>query len=178
MAAARVGFFGLGRMGAPMAANLLRAGFAVAGFDLHPQAGAELAGQPEFERAAAVEDAVRDADVVILMLSDSEVVDALLWGAAGLASKLKRGTLLIDMGSSDPLRTRSNAERLAGLGVALIDAPVSGGVKRAVDGTLTIMSGGAKDAVESARPMLQAMGRTIFHVGGAGAGHAVKALNN
>lgn len=178
MTTQRVAFIGLGRMGAPMAANLLRAGVAVAGFDVVAQAGAALAGQPQFVRAASAIDATQGAEVVVLMLPDSVAVDALLWNAGGLAAALARGTTVIDMGSSDPLRTRANAARLAQAGIDLIDAPVSGGVKRAIDGSLTIMAGGAAVAFERVRPLLQAMGKTLFHVGDAGAGHAVKALNN
>jgi len=107
-----------------------------------------------------------------------KVVDRLLWEAPGLAAAMQSGTLVIDMGSSDPLHSRSNAERLAACGLEFIDAPVSGGVKRAIDGTLSIMVGGPKAAFERAQPVLQAMGKTVIHVGGAGAGHAVKALNN
>lgn len=178
MAAARIGFIGLGRMGTPMAGNLLRAGFEVAGFDVNSQTGRELAARPGFERADSALACAPSVDMVVLMLPDSTVVDRLLWEAAGLAAAMQSGTLVIDMGSSDPLHSRINAERLAAHGLHFIDAPVSGGVKRAIDGTLSIMVGGPKETVERAQPVLQAMGKTVIHVGGAGAGHAVKALNN
>jgi 3-hydroxyisobutyrate dehydrogenase len=178
MAAARVGFIGLGRMGTPMVGNLLRAGFEVVGCDVNTQTGRELAARPGFERAESAQVCVASASVVVLMLPDSLVVDRLLWEAPGLAAAMQSGTLVIDMGSSDPLHSRSNAERLAGCGLDFIDAPVSGGVKRAIDGTLSIMVGGPKEAFERAQPLLQAMGKTLIHVGAAGAGHAVKALNN
>jgi 3-hydroxyisobutyrate dehydrogenase len=178
MAAARIGFIGLGRMGAPMAGNLLRAGFAVRGYDVTAQAGRELDAQPGFERTESVQGCVAAADVVVLMLPDSKVVDRLLWESPGLAAMVRPGTLVIDMGSSDPMRSRSNAERLGACGLHFVDAPVSGGVKRAIDGTLAIMAGGPKETFELARPVLQAMGKTLIHVGAAGAGHAVKALNN
>ena len=178
MAAARIGFIGLGRMGAPMVENLLRADFEVAGHDVNAQTGRELAARAGFERAESAQTCVASVGAVVLMLPDSKVVDRLLWEAPGLVPAMQPGTLIIDMGSSDPLRSRSNAERLGGHGLDFIDAPVSGGVKRAIDGTLTIMAGGALQSFERARPVLQAMGKTLIHVGGAGAGHAVKALNN
>jgi len=178
MAAVRIGFIGLGRMGVPMAGNLLRAGFEVAGYDVNTQAGRDLAERPGFDRTESAQACVDAAEMVVLMLPDSVAVDRLLWEAPGLAVAIQPGTLVIDMGSSDPLHSRSNAERLAARGLEFIDAPVSGGVKRAVDGTLAIMIGGPKGSFERARPALQAMGRTLIHVGGPGAGHAVKALNN
>jgi 3-hydroxyisobutyrate dehydrogenase len=178
MPAARIGFIGLGRMGVPMAGNLLRAGFEVAGYDVKAQAGRELDLRPGFERVGSAQACVASVDVVVLMLPDSEVVDGLLWEPPGLAAVMRSGTLVIDMGSSDPLHSRSNAERLGARGLDFIDAPVSGGVKRAIDGTLTIMAGAPTETVERARPVLQAMGKTLIHVGAAGAGHAVKALNN
>ena len=178
MSAARIGFFGLGRMGVPMVGNLLHAGFVVAGYDVKSQAGRELDARPGFERVESAQACVASANVVVLMLPDSQVVDGLLWEPPGLAVAMQPGTLVIDMGSSDPLHSRSNAERLGARGLDFIDAPVSGGVKRALDGTLTIMAGGPKETVERARPVLQAMGKTLIHVGAAGAGHAVKALNN
>jgi 3-hydroxyisobutyrate dehydrogenase len=178
MSAARIGFIGLGRMGVPMAGNLLRAGFEVAGYDVKAQTGRELDARPGFERAESAQACVATASVVVLMLPDSKVVDGLLWEPPGLAVAMRAGTLVIDMGSSDPLHSRSNAERLGTRGLDFIDAPVSGGVKRAIDGTLSIMVGGSKEAFERARPVLQAMGKTLIHVGEAGAGHAVKALNN
>jgi 3-hydroxyisobutyrate dehydrogenase len=173
----RIAFIGLGKMGQPMARRLLGAGFAVAGHDVSTAAVAALSGEAGFHPSASVLEAVRGAGVVLLMLPDSPVVDALLW-EQGLAAALQAGQLVLDMGSSDPVRSRENAARLAALGVAFVDAPVSGGVKRAVDGSLAIMMGGETQAVERVRPMLQSMGKTLVHVGTAGAGHAVKALNN
>jgi 3-hydroxyisobutyrate dehydrogenase len=174
-----IGFIGLGQMGVPMVRNLLRAGFSVCGYDLNPLAAAKLSGEPGFSAMAAPELAARGCAVLILMLPDSSVVDQLLWeGEAGLARHLASGQVVLDMGSSDPVRSRENFARLASLGIGFVDAPVSGGVKRAVDGSLSIMIGGEESAVEQMRPILQAMGKTLVHVGSAGAGHAVKALNN
>lgn len=185
-AAQRVGFIGLGMMGVPMVRCLLRAGFAVAGFDLNPQALDTLKAEAGFTPMNSTRETAHSSDVLILMLPDSRIVDALLWdgdGDAGttlaaLATQLRPGQVLVDMGSSDPLRSRDNAAKLAAMGLAFVDAPVSGGVKRAVDGSLAIMIGGEAANVETVRPVLQAMGKTLVHVGAAGAGHAVKALNN
>ena len=113
------------------------------------------------------------------MLPDSKIVDRLLWeGYEALANSMNAKQILIDMGSSDPVRSRVNFDRLAQLGISFIDAPVSGGVRRAKDGSLSIMIGGLTPAVESVQPLFKAMGKTLVHVGAAGAGHAVKALNN
>jgi 3-hydroxyisobutyrate dehydrogenase len=119
----------------------------------------------------------QSCDAIILMLPDSPIVDALLW-VDGFAASLSKGSLLIDMGSSNPNATRANQAKLAAMGIALVDAPVSGGVRRAVDGSLAIMVGGASADVERALPLLQPMGKSIVPVGPPGAGHAVKALNN
>ena len=177
MSATTIGFIGLGKMGVPMAANLLAAGRTVTGFDVHPDAGAGLRNQAGYTRVASALDVAAACETVILMLPDSRIVDQLLWGD-GFAARLRRGALLIDMGSSDPMHSQANAVKLAELGIHFIDAPVSGGVKRAVSGTLAIMMGGATADVEAARPLLGTLGKTLVHVGQAGAGHAVKALNN
>lgn len=172
-----VAFIGLGKMGQPMVRRLLGAGHRVTGQDLSTAAVAALNEQPGFRSAASAIDAATGAQVIILMLPDSHAVDTLLWDT-GMAASLQPGQLVLDMGSSDPVRSRDNAARLAQSGIAFVDAPVSGGVKRAIDGSLAIMMGGEADAVEQVRPLLQAMGKTLVHVGAAGAGHAVKALNN
>jgi 3-hydroxyisobutyrate dehydrogenase len=102
-------------------------------------------------------------DVLILMLPSSPVIDDLLWNQ-GLASGMKAGQLILDMSSSDPVCSRDNAARLATLGIHFVDAPVSGGVKRAVDGSLAIMMGGEAVDIDTVRPALQAMGKTLVHV--------------
>lgn len=174
-----IAFIGLGKMGVPMVHSLLRAGYSVSGFDLNPEASKNFVSDSGFCMEASPQVACGKASLVILMLPDSKIVDHLLWdGVAGLAASLKAGTLLVDMGSSDPVRSRDNAAKLLALNIHFVDAPVSGGVRRAVDASLAIMIGGEKSAVTSAFPVLQAMGKTLVHVGDAGAGHAVKALNN
>lgn len=162
-----------------MAHNLLKAGFTVHGYDRVTQSAEQFAGQAQFHFAESASATLTNADLVVLMLPDSSIVDKLLWeGDDALARGVKAGSLIIDMGSSDPMHTRQNAEKLSQLGIGFIDAPVSGGVKRAVAGTLAIMIGGDESLVARAFPVLQALGKTLTHVGQAGAGHAVKALNN
>jgi 3-hydroxyisobutyrate dehydrogenase len=168
-----VGFVGLGKMGAPMAARLVRAGHLVRGYDPGDAARAALtaAGGTAVDSATAAA-----AEVVVLMLPDSDVVEAVLFDG-GLAAALPEGALVVDMSSSAPTRTQAVADRLATLGVALVDAPVSGGVGGAVAGTLTIMLGGDDDAASRAADVIGALG-SVRHVGPVGAGHALKALNN
>ena len=174
-----IAFIGLGQMGAPMAHNLLKAGYTVHGYDRVAQVADQFADHAQFHFAASASATLMNADLVVLMLPDSAIVDQLLWeGDEALVRTVKAGSLIIDMGSSDPMHTRQNAEKLSQLGIGFIDAPVSGGVKRAVAGTLAIMIGGDSSLVERAYPVLQALGKTLTHVGHAGAGHAVKALNN
>ena len=176
----KIAFVGLGNMGWPMAANLARAGFQVTGIDTD-RARAEAwamahdtpAAPTSFATSlAAVVDVV---DVVVTMLpSGVEVREVLLTGAADA----KPGQVAIDMSSADPVGTRELGAELAASGIRLVDAPVSGGVPRAVDGTLAIMIGGEPGAIEIARPVLAAMGERLFEVGRLGNGHAMKCLNN
>jgi 3-hydroxyisobutyrate dehydrogenase len=172
-----VAFIGLGTMGLPMATRLVEAGCAVRGSDLSAAARAVFAerGGMSFETAR---ETAEGAACVITMLPDGKVVREALLGPGGAAEALRPGALVIDMSSSAPLGTRDLARELAARKIDLIDAPVSGGLKRAVDGTLAIMAGGDTALVEKARPLLEAMGRTVIPVGPIGSGHAAKALNN
>jgi 3-hydroxyisobutyrate dehydrogenase len=166
-------------MGAPMARNLLKAGYAVGGHDRDASIATRFSDSASFAWCASAADAVRGADLVILMLPDSTIVDHVLWqGESALSARMTPGALVIDMSSSDPMCSRENAKKLKVLDLGFIDAPVSGGVKKAEAGTLAIMMGGEAASVERARPVLETMGKTLTHVGEAGAGHAVKALNN
>lgn len=179
MANPHIGFIGIGQMGMPMIRNLLQANFSVTGFDLNPLVAQELKNEAHFEMAASAITLTKKCDVIILMLPDSNIVDRLLWDSDdALAKAMNTKQTLIDMSSSDPVRSRTNFDRMAQLGISFIDAPVSGGVRRAKDGSLSIMIGGLTPAVESVQPIFKAMGKTLVHVGAAGAGHAVKALNN
>lgn len=169
-----VGFVGLGRMGTPMASRLVEAGHDVRGFDLSPEARARCAeggGTPVDSAAAAA-----SADVVVLMLPDSDVVASVL-GDEDVVAALRAGTIVVDMSSSEPLRTRELGAALAERGIRLVDAPVSGGVRGAETGGLTIMVGGEDSDVARVEPLLALLGRVV-RAGGLGAGHAVKALNN
>ena len=166
-------------MGMPMIRNLLQANLSVTGFDLNPLVADELKSEIHFEMATSAIALTKKCDVIILMLPDSNIVDRVLWeGEDALSKAMNSKQTIIDMGSSDPVRSRANFDRLAQLGISFIDAPVSGGVRRAKDGSLSIMIGGLTPAVESVQPIFKAMGKTLVHVGAAGAGHAVKALNN
>ena len=166
-------------MGMPMIRNLLQANLSVTGFDLNPLVADELKSEIHFEMATSAIALTKKCDVIILMLPDSNIVDRLLWeGEDALSKAMNSKQTIIDMSSSDPVRSRANFDRLAQLGISFIDAPVSGGVRRAKDGSLSIMIGGLAPSVESVQPIFKAMGKTLVHVGAAGAGHAVKALNN
>ncbi|MFG1610592.1 NAD(P)-dependent oxidoreductase [Actinoplanes sp. NPDC049265] len=160
-----IGFVGLGNMGGPMSSRLVAAGYEVRGYDVSPQAFATFDGVP----ATRLAEAVTPADVVILMLPNSDVVEAVLDEAT-----LRPEAVVVDMSSSEPMRTRALAARLKN---TLIDAPVSGGVKGARNGKLTIMAGGAAGDIERVRPVLEQLG-TVTRAGDVGSGHAVKALNN
>lgn len=172
-----VAFIGLGMMGLPMAARLVAAGFVVRGSDLSADARAAFAekGGLAFETAR---EAVQDVSVVITMLPDGKIVRDALLGSGGTAEALAPGALIIDMSSSAPVGTRALAEELEARGFSFIDAPVSGGIRRVADGTLAIMVGGEPEAVERARPVLSALGKSVISTGPVGSGHAVKALNN
>jgi 3-hydroxyisobutyrate dehydrogenase len=171
---ARIAVIGLGNMGCPMAACLARAGFTVVGSDISAAARdrASAAGLEIADTAAA---AVANADVVITLLPDGKAVRAAF---DELRPKLRPGTVLVDMSSSEPLGTRVLGEAMIAAGFPFVDAPVSGGVKRAVDGTLAIMAGGAVATLDRLEVVLAAMGRSIFRTGPLGSGHALKALNN
>jgi 3-hydroxyisobutyrate dehydrogenase len=175
-----IGIIGLGMMGVPMANNLLKGNFTVKGYDLNPLAKEKINASSQFEWVNSPEQIAQSCNAIILMLPDSNIVDRLLWGDAnnGIVSHFKGNTVVIDMSSSKPTNSKMNAEKLEKLGFGFIDAPVSGGVKRAIDGSLAIMIGGNEKEVSQAMPIFNALGKTIVHVGTAGSGHAVKALNN
>lgn len=176
---ARVAFLGLGKMGQPMARRLREAGFSVRGFDLSEDTRRAFA-QGGGAAAASAREAVADAQVVITMLPDGKAVRAaLLGGEPPLVEGLAEGTIVIDMSSSSPIDTQALGRDLAPFGLGLVDAPVSGGVKKAVSGELAIMAGSDDPALPGrVRPVLEAMGASIFETGPLGSGHAMKALNN
>ncbi|MCU1480979.1 MAG: 3-hydroxyisobutyrate dehydrogenase [Subtercola sp.] len=170
-----VAIVGLGNMGTPMATRWLEAGYRVHGFDLSE------AARERFEAAGGIvhdtaDEAIAASAVAILMLPNSAIVNQVLTDAID-SGALSSGTVIIDMSSSEPTESQKNAARLAELDVRFIDAPVSGGVRGAQAGTLTIMVGGDEQQVENQRDLLERLG-TVVRVGPVGAGHAVKALNN
>ena len=172
----RVGFCGLGTMGAPMAANVAADGFPLTVWNRTPgRATAALAaGAVEVSDPADVAGA---SDIVVVCVSDTPDVEAVLFGERGLADGLAQGTLVIDCSTIAPGATRDLAARLAEAGVAFVDAPVSGGSEGALKGTLTMMVGGSDADVARATPVLQAMGSAITHMGPVGAGQITKAVN-
>lgn len=174
----RIAFFGLGAMGNPMAAQLVKAGHAVKAYDISPAARQAFDTVSPGATVGHPADAADGADVIITILPTSDSLKKLLFGDAKVASALKPGSLLIDMTSGDPARTREIADALKSQQVAMIDAPVSGGNVKARTGELAIMVGGAEDDIARGMPVLKAMGTNIVQVGTIGAGHAVKALNN
>jgi 3-hydroxyisobutyrate dehydrogenase len=177
---ATIAFIGLGMMGKPMAARLLGAGYTLRIFDLSQQAMSEFVGaNPGAIATASAKACAQGADALITMLPDGKIVRrALLDGADAAAEGLSKDAVFVDMSSSAPVGTVELSKELAARGLAMIDAPVSGGVRRAIDGSLAIIAGGAAEHVERCKPLLQSMGKTVFHTGAIGAGHAVKALNN
>ena len=177
----KIAFIGLGLMGVPMAKNLLKVGYQIAGFDLSKEVAAKFSDDKGFQFASTPEQAIEDANITILMLPDSSIIDAVLWGSngsEGIASKLSKNSYLIDMSSSSPISSKENNHQLEKLGIKFVDAPVSGGVKKAIDGSLAIIVGGKKEHFDEVLSLLECMGKSIVHVGDAGAAHAVKALNN
>lgn len=174
--AGSVAFIGLGVMGAGMAANLARKGFATTVFNRTP-AKAEPVVAAGARLATSAREAAKGAGVIFLCLPATADVEAVLFGPEGIADTLQAGTVVVDTSTIDPLATRDFAWRLAGRGITMLDAPVSGGQKGAVDGTLTCMVGGPDEALDTARPFLAAMATTIVQIGGSGAGQVAKACN-
>jgi 3-hydroxyisobutyrate dehydrogenase len=180
-AAPPLGFIGLGMMGLPMARSLLRHGRALLACDPNPAARdalAENAGPSSVRFASTPAAVAEEAETVILVLPDSKVVAHVVEGPGGLLPALRPGHLVIDMGSSLPAETRRLAVAAAGRGAAFLDAPVSGGVPKARDGTLAIMRGGEDAACARAGPVLREMGAPPIRTGPVGSAHAMKALNN
>ena len=172
----RVGFIGLGTMGAAMAGNVAGAGYPLTIWNRTPGRADSLvaAGARDAESPSALAGA---SDIIVVCVSDSPDVEQVLFGPAGAAEGVHEGALIVDCSTIAPATARSAAERLAGRRVGFVDAPVSGGSEGAQKGTLTIFCGGDPADVERARPVLATMGRTITHVGPVGAGQAVKAVN-
>jgi 3-hydroxyisobutyrate dehydrogenase len=177
----KIGFVGIGNMGAPMAGHLVRKGFDVTVHDIRPEAMKAFVAQHGGKSAASIVDVAHGADAVITMLPDDKVVRKVVLGEGSencVAAALASGAVVIDMSTCDPTATRSLAEALKPRGIDVVDAPVMGGVIFARDATLDIMAGGEASLVERVRPVLCALGRNVIHCGGTGTAHALKALAN
>jgi 3-hydroxyisobutyrate dehydrogenase len=172
-----VGFIGVGNMGNPMAANVLKAGFTLTVFDLHAPAMENLV-QAGAKRAVSAQEVVEQSEVVLTSLPASPDVEAAYLDPNGLIAHAKPGTVLIDLSSVFPSTPRKIEPRAKERGVHFLEAPVSGGVSGARAATLAIMVGGDPEVLERVKPMLKSIGPNIFHVGPVGAGNIVKAINN
>jgi 3-hydroxyisobutyrate dehydrogenase len=173
----RIGFVGLGNMGSPICHHLLSRGYDVRIYDSNPEAVKRFEGTSAHP-VSSLNDVAREADVVILSLPNSIVVEQVIFGDHGLVDAFARGAVLIDTSSSKPSSTRRIAAELARRGVNMLDAPVSGGVLRAKEGTLAVMVGGDQHVFEAHNEILQSFGNQIFYLGPHGNGHLAKALNN
>ncbi|MDD5298315.1 MAG: NAD(P)-dependent oxidoreductase [Rhodocyclaceae bacterium] len=172
----KTGFIGTGAMGRPMILNLLAGGFEVYFHARRPEAAAPLVAAGAVACASPAEVA-RNAQIVFTIVTTGEDVEQVVFGAEGLAQGFSSGSVLVDMSTIPPGTARSIAARLAEMGVAMLDAPVSGGEVGAKAGTLAIMAGGAAEVLERVRPLLLSMGKTVVHIGGNGAGQVAKACN-
>ena len=172
----RAGCIGLGIMGKPMTLNLIKAGFPVTVYGRRPESVAPLtdAGAAVADSPAAL---AAVSDVIFINVPDAPDVEAVLFGEKGVATGARPGLIVVDMGTTSPSITRDFAVRLAERGVSLLDAPVSGGEIGAINGALTIMVGGEGAALSTVMPLFQAMGKTITHIGGSGAGQVAKMCN-
>lgn len=175
-----VGFIGIGNMGVPMAANIQRGGFEVIAFDLDTARAQAFAKEHGAKATASLAELGKAVDAIVTMLpTGKEVREALFTMQDGaLAANMRPGAIVIDMSSADPVGTRALGADLAGRGLAMVDAPVSGGVPRAKDGSLAIMIGGDAATIARVKPVFACMGSRLFEVGSLGCGHAMKCLNN
>lgn len=173
----KIAMIGLGNMGSGMCANLVKAGNDVTAFDLNPEAVAN-AEKDGAKAASSIEDAVSGVDVVVTMLPAGKHVLDVYFGDAGISKFVAPGTLFIDCSTIAVEDARKVADLASGDGFVMVDAPVSGGVAAAAGGTLTFMVGGSEEAFERAKPVLEAMGKTIVHAGAAGNGQVAKIANN
>jgi 2-hydroxy-3-oxopropionate reductase len=172
----KVGFIGLGIMGRPMALNLKRAGFDLAVHARRPESMAPLA-EAGAETCATSAEVARRSDVIFTMVSDTADVEQVILGPRGVIEGVREGSVVVDMSTISASATRAIGDRLSALGVAMLDAPVSGGDVGAINGTLSIMVGGNTEAFERVRPLFEVMGKNIVHVGGNGAGQVCKSCN-
>jgi 3-hydroxyisobutyrate dehydrogenase len=177
----KIGFVGVGNMGNPMAGHLVKAGFDVTVFDIRNDMAEKFVSQHGGRAARSLPEVAEGAQAVITMLPNDKVVRQVVLGDGSencVVAALAKGAVVIDMSTSDPTGTRGLADALKPRDIAVVDAPVMGGVVFAKDGTLDIMVGGDKELVERCRPLFEAMGRSVIHCGEVGTAHALKALAN
>lgn len=172
----KIGFIGLGIMGKPMAKNLLKAGYSVVAYDINADAVNELV-QAGAERGASSADVASKTEIIITMLPNSPHVKEAVLGKDGVLEGAKPGTILVDMSSIAPLASKEIFEKAAEKGVVMLDAPVSGGEPKAIDGTLSIMVGGPEDAFNKVEEVLKKMGSSVVRVGDIGSGNITKLAN-
>jgi len=170
----RVGFVGLGNMGGRITRRIVAAGYSVVGFDVDPTRAAEAGATPAGSPAAVAE----GADVVLLSLPDSPVVETVVLGDDGILGSAREGQVVVDLSTSSPSSTVELHRRLGERGVDFVDAGISGGAAAAEQGTLTIMAGGVEAALDRVRPVLDTFSARVHHMGASGAGHTAKLLNN
>ncbi len=173
-----IGVVGVGRMGAPMALNLQRAGYAVVAWDADPKAREQFEGQDGIAPARSLADMAKSCHILLTVLPSSREVEAVLLGKDGLGPHLLPGTVIIDHTTADPESTKRVAKAMQAKKVYLLDAAMSGGVAGAKAGTLTLMVGGDEGVCNTCRPILEAVGKDIFYLGASGSGHAMKLLHN
>lgn len=173
-----IGFIGLGVMGAPMAGHLARAGHSLTLLDANADTARDLAATLGAKAAVTPAEVAARSDIVITMLPNGSVVQQVALGEQGLLQGLRPGALLLDTSSSEPWLTQATGAALAAVGATMVDAPVSGAAWGAAEANLVFMVGGDAADLARVRPLLDLMGRAVFHLGGLGAGHAMKCLNN
>ncbi len=173
-----IGFIGVGSMGKPMASCLRKAGYKLTVMDADAQAARDFAATIGAATAGSGAELARQSDVIITMLPTSAIVESVLAGDDGVLSSIKKGAVILEMSSGIPSQTQKLAAMAREAGAALLDAPVSGGVSRAITGELAIMVGGTARQVEENRAVLSCMGKSVVHTGEVGSAHAMKALNN
>jgi 3-hydroxyisobutyrate dehydrogenase len=174
----RVAFAGLGIMGAPMARNLLEAGYDVAVYTRTPEKAERLAAEHGGHSAPTPAEAAKGAEAFVTMVPDQPQVEEVLFGESGAVGALPEGALVVDMSTIPPTASKGIGERLTGQGFAFVEAPVSGSKPKAEDGTLTIMAGGERESFDRALPLFEVMGERIVHVGPLGHGQMAKLLTN
>lgn len=173
----KVGFIGLGTIGAPMAWRVAQGGYQLVVYDIRPEAMRPFVGKGA-EAASSPKDVASRCKTILLSLPDSPVIEEVILGKDGIAEAAAKGTLIVDLSSAHPASTVKLGKALAAKGIEMIDAPVSGGRFGAEAGTLAVMVGGKKELLERCRPIISTFGKTIFYCGGLGSGDTVKAVNN